>query len=51
MYCTGSYIQYLIKTYRGKESEKEYTHTYKSESLCCTPQTTQHKSTIFQLQK
>ena len=24
----GKYIQYLIITYFGKESEKEYTHTH-----------------------
>ena len=26
LYSTGSYIQYFIITYMGKESEKEYTH-------------------------
>ena len=24
LYSTGSYIQYLVMTYNGKESEKEY---------------------------
>ena len=33
MYRTGNYIQYLVITYNGKESEKE------SESLCYTPET------------
>ena len=26
-YSTGKYIQYLVITYNGKESEKEHTHT------------------------
>ena len=25
-YNTGNYIQYLVITYNGKESEKEYIH-------------------------
>ena len=41
--CTGTYIQYLIITYNGKESEKDkmyiYTHTYITESPYCTPET------------
>ena len=37
LYSTGNYIQYLVITYNGKESEKEY--IYISESLCCTPET------------
>ena len=28
LYSTGSYIQYLIITYNGKESEKEYIYSY-----------------------
>ena len=28
LYSTGNYIQYLIKTYNGKESGKLYTHTH-----------------------
>ena len=43
LYSTGNYIQYLVINYNGKESEKEYTHTYIyayiTESLCCTPKT------------
>ena len=36
LYSTGSYLQYLIITYNGKESEEEY--IYISESLCCIPE-------------
>ena len=51
LYSTGNYIQHLIKTYNGKESEKVL-YIYKTESLCCTPELTQHcKSTIFQFFK
>ena len=41
VYCTGDYIQYLVITYSGKESEKEHMYMYicMSESLCCTPET------------
>ena len=47
LYTTENYIQYLIITYNGKESKKEYiyvymyTHTYifLTELLCCTPET------------
>ena len=28
LYSTGNYIQYLIVTYSGKESEKEYIYIY-----------------------
>ena len=28
LYSTGSYIQYLVITYNGKESEKEYRYRY-----------------------
>ena len=38
-YSTGNYIQYLVITYNGKESEKEYIYIYISESFCCTPET------------
>ena len=31
LYSTGNYVQYLVITYNGKESE------YITESLCCTP--------------
>ena len=34
LYSTGNYIQYLIITYNGKESEKQYIDL--SKSLCCT---------------
>ena len=36
-YSTGSYIQYLIITYNGKDSEKEdtYIDVEITESLCC----------------
>ena len=34
LYSTGNYIQHLIITYNGKESENQIT-----ESLCCTPKT------------
>ena len=30
----GKYIQYLIITYFGKESEKEYTHIHITELFC-----------------
>ena len=36
VYSTGNYIQYLVITYNGKESEKE--QIYIIESLCCTPE-------------
>ena len=28
LYSTGNYIQYLVITYNGKESEKEFIYTY-----------------------
>ena len=31
-------IKYLVITHNGKESEKEYTYTFITESLCCTPE-------------
>ena len=36
-HSTGNYIQYLVKTHNGKESEKKY--RYITKSLCCTPKT------------
>ena len=36
LYSTGNYIQYLVITYDGKESEKEY--IYIAESPCYTPE-------------
>ena len=44
LYNTGNYTQYLLTTYNGKESEKEYIynmhiHIYITESLCYTPKT------------
>ena len=39
LYNTGNYIQYLIITYNGKESEKEYIYVYITESLCCALET------------
>ena len=36
MYSTGNYIQYLVRTYKGKNLKK---HTHVTESLCCTPET------------
>ena len=42
LYSTGNYIQYLVITYNGKESEK---YISKTESLCCTPESkTQRKN-------
>ena len=35
LYSTENYIQYLVITYDGKESEK---YISKTESLCCTPE-------------
>ena len=37
LYSTENFIQYLVITYDGKESEKEYTHT--PESLHCASET------------
>ena len=41
LYNTRNYIQYLVITYNGKESEKEkiYIHIYIEQSLWCTPET------------
>ena len=33
------YIQYLVITCNGKESEKEYVYVCITESLCCIPET------------
>ena len=45
-YITGNYIQCLLITFHGKESEKKmyihismYRYIYITESLCCTPET------------
>ena len=44
LYSTGNYIQYLVITCNGKESEKEYIYMciciyiYITESPCCTPE-------------
>ena len=35
LYSTGNFTQYLVITYKGKDSEKES----ETESLCCTPET------------
>ena len=32
-YSTGNYIQYLVTTYNGKESEQLYIYKYITESL------------------
>ena len=39
LYSTGNYIQYLVITYNGEESGKEYMYVYITESLWCTPET------------
>ena len=45
MHSTGNYIQYLVITCNGKESEQEYIYVYihtginTTESPCCTSQT------------
>ena len=36
---TENYIQYLVISYNGKESEKEYTYICLTESHCCTSET------------
>ena len=36
LYSTGNYTQYFVINYKRKESEK---NMYKTESLCCTPET------------
>ena len=43
LYSTGNYIQYLIKSYHGKKSEKE--------SLDYTPETNTLYITILQLKR
>ena len=43
LYSTENYIQYLVITYNGKESENIY--IYITESFCCTPET----NTILQI--
>ena len=51
----GDYTQYFIiiykeLTYKEQEYVKMdiYIYIYKTESLCCTPETKQYKSTILQ---
>ena len=39
LYSTGDYIQYLVITYNGKDSEKKKIYIYITESLCCIPET------------
>ena len=41
LYSTRNSSQHLVKTYKGKESKKEYTDRgiCITESLCCTPET------------
>ena len=39
LYSTGNSIQYIIITYNGKDSEKEYIRVYITESLCHVPKT------------
>ena len=43
LYSTGNYIQYLVITYNGKESENVYIYVciciYKTESACYTSET------------
>ena len=57
LYSTGNYIQYLVITYSGKESGKEYIHIYMymTESLCCTPETNTtwqiNYTSIFKIKK
>ena len=36
---SGNNYQYLVITYNGKESEKEYIYIYVYESLYCIPKT------------
>ena len=41
LYSTGNYIQHLVITSNGEESEKEHVYTYicMTELLCCTLKT------------
>ena len=39
LYSIGNYIQYLVTTYDGRESEKEYIDICITESLFCTCET------------
>ena len=42
LYGTGNYTQYFVITCKSKESEKDMyvcVGVYKTESLCCTPET------------
>ena len=52
MHSTGNYIQYLVITYKGKESEKEYAYTHTYTQLNHFAVYLKHcKSTILQLKK
>lgn len=54
LHSRGNYIQYLVKTYTVKESEKELcacTQEYITESLCYTPKTKHCQLTTLQLFK
>ena len=39
LYTTGNCTQYSVRTYMGKESEKEQIYVCTTDSLCCTPET------------
>ena len=52
LYSTGNYTQFLVITYNGKESEKEYIYTCITESLSVHWKLTKLcKSAIFQFFK
>ena len=52
LHSTGNYIQYLVITYKGKESEKEYAYTHTHTQLNHFAVYLKHcKSTILQLKK
>ena len=44
-YSTGSYVQYPVINYNGKECGKEATHTHIY--LCCTPETNNMVNQLF----
>ena len=48
LYSTGNYIQYLIITYNGKKSKKEYTYITENHFDVHPKLTQQCKSTILQ---
>ena len=39
LYNAGNYIQFLVLTNNGKESDKKYIHIYITESLYCISET------------